>query len=99
MKRIGLPHVPKPHDQSILFAAMEMGMSGADLANYAALAEVKALKDLQERGKKTLSTLDKIKNEIDQRAGRNNPCPCGSGKKFKKCCLNPDPTEILERQG
>ena len=19
--------------------------------------------------------------------GRNNPCPCGSGKKFKKCCL------------
>ncbi|MBW3843350.1 SecC motif-containing protein [Aeromonas hydrophila] len=20
------------------------------------------------------------------RVGRNNPCPCGSGKKFKKCC-------------
>lgn len=20
--------------------------------------------------------------------GRNEPCPCGSGKKFKKCCLN-----------
>jgi uncharacterized protein YecA (UPF0149 family) len=19
--------------------------------------------------------------------GRNSPCPCGSGKKFKKCCL------------
>ena len=19
-------------------------------------------------------------------AGRNNPCPCGSGKKFKRCC-------------
>ncbi len=19
--------------------------------------------------------------------GRNNPCPCGSGKKYKKCCL------------
>ncbi|EOT3171929.1 SEC-C metal-binding domain-containing protein, partial [Escherichia coli] len=18
--------------------------------------------------------------------GRNDPCPCGSGKKFKKCC-------------
>lgn len=23
------------------------------------------------------------------RVGRNDPCPCGSGKKFKKCCLNP----------
>jgi Protein of unknown function (DUF1186)/SEC-C motif len=22
--------------------------------------------------------------------GRNDPCPCGSGKKFKKCCLNAD---------
>ena len=21
------------------------------------------------------------------KAGRNDPCPCGSGKKFKKCCL------------
>ncbi|MDT3698370.1 MAG: SEC-C domain-containing protein [Thermincola sp.] len=22
------------------------------------------------------------------RAGRNDPCPCGSGKKYKKCCLD-----------
>lgn len=22
------------------------------------------------------------------KTGRNEPCPCGSGKKFKKCCLN-----------
>src|SRR5579863_5356282 len=21
------------------------------------------------------------------KAGRNDPCPCGSGKKFKRCCL------------
>lgn len=19
---------------------------------------------------------------------RNDPCPCGSGKKYKKCCMN-----------
>jgi len=23
-----------------------------------------------------------------QKPGRNDPCPCGSGLKFKKCCLN-----------
>ena len=23
----------------------------------------------------------------DTRVGRNDPCPCGSGKKYKKCCL------------
>ncbi len=22
----------------------------------------------------------------DQQPGRNEPCPCGSGKKYKKCC-------------
>lgn len=22
----------------------------------------------------------------DQKIGRNDPCPCGSGKKYKKCC-------------
>jgi SEC-C motif len=24
----------------------------------------------------------------EEKVGRNDPCPCGSGKKFKKCCLN-----------
>ena len=27
------------------------------------------------------------KPESKQRVGRNDPCPCGSGKKFKNCCL------------
>lgn len=22
-----------------------------------------------------------------RRVGRNDPCPCGSGRKYKKCCL------------
>ena len=25
--------------------------------------------------------------KADGRVGRNDPCPCGSGKKFKKCCM------------
>jgi uncharacterized protein len=25
---------------------------------------------------------------VHRNVGRNDPCPCGSGKKFKKCCLN-----------
>ena len=23
---------------------------------------------------------------VDKKIGRNEPCPCGSGKKYKKCC-------------
>ncbi len=25
---------------------------------------------------------------VTKKVGRNEPCPCGSGKKYKKCCLN-----------
>ncbi len=31
------------------------------------------------------------------RFGRNDPCPCGSGRKFKRCCI--DRSEQLERRG
>jgi hypothetical protein len=30
------------------------------------------------------------------RPGRNEPCPCGSGRKYKQCCLEKD--EAAERQ-
>ncbi|MDD4076915.1 MAG: SEC-C metal-binding domain-containing protein [Bacilli bacterium] len=26
---------------------------------------------------------------------RNSPCPCGSGLKYKKCCLNKDNVEVI----
>ncbi len=26
-------------------------------------------------------------NPLLNNIGRNDPCPCGSGKKYKKCCL------------
>lgn len=32
---------------------------------------------------------------MTQKPGRNDPCPCGSGKKYKQCCLSkerPSPT-------
>lgn len=34
------------------------------------------------------------------KVGRNNPCPCGSGKKFKKCCSgNLRVVDVNERTG
>jgi len=42
------------------------------------------------RGKRTkmkqIENLTIVKTEPT--IGRNDPCPCGSGKKYKKCCLN-----------
>ncbi|WP_174838916.1 MULTISPECIES: SEC-C metal-binding domain-containing protein [unclassified Ruegeria] len=25
--------------------------------------------------------------ELQQKLGRNDPCPCGSGRRYKRCCL------------
>ena len=27
---------------------------------------------------------------VSNKIGRNEPCPCGSGKKYKKCCMDKD---------
>ena len=29
---------------------------------------------------------EKPKTATGEKVGRNDPCPCGSGKKYKKCC-------------
>jgi uncharacterized protein YecA (UPF0149 family) len=31
-----------------------------------------------------------------EQVGRNDPCPCGSGKKYKKCCLGKELEEALK---
>jgi uncharacterized protein len=33
-------------------------------------------------------TVRKPVRHSEPRVGRNDPCPCGSGKKYKKCCLH-----------
>ena len=36
-------------------------------------------KDIRDRWRKD-------KQAVSNKIGRNSPCPCGSGKKYKKCC-------------
>ena len=31
------------------------------------------------------SSVEPIRN-VGHKVGRNDPCPCGSGRKFKNCC-------------
>lgn len=43
-------------------------------------------KEKQKEIKRTYG--DSVTVRIEEKIGRNDPCPCGSGKKYKKCCLN-----------
>jgi hypothetical protein len=36
------------------------------------------------------STTKKTRSQRQGKIGRNDPCPCGSGKKYKKCCMGMD---------
>jgi uncharacterized protein len=45
---------------------------------------VLAIRDYWLPYRKVASTI----RHAQPRPGRNDPCPCGSGKKFKKCCEN-----------
>lgn len=38
--------------------------------------------------KKDIKIESKVETTKQKKIGRNQPCPCGSGEKYKKCCLN-----------
>lgn len=41
----------------------------------------------EEKRKEIKTAYNKSKTVVNQeKIGRNDPCPCGSGKKYKKCC-------------
>lgn len=55
--------------------AMEAAISNDQMKKFEAMT-----KAWQEAHTQKVRKFDKV--------GRNDPCPCGSGKKFKNCCMN-----------
>ena len=61
--------------------------------------EVKREKVAKETGTTAASKTQVKKQPVRNAAkkvGPNDPCPCGSGKKYKKCCMQKDKTAELE---
>ena len=42
------------------------------------------------------ATIKKAPVRKEKKAGPNDPCPCGSGKKYKKCCMQKDKESGME---
>ena len=47
-------------------------------------------------GAATKSEVKKSPIKKEKKAGPNDPCPCGSGKKYKKCCMQKDKAAGLD---
>ena len=65
------------------------------LVQLRAQQEVKREKVAKETGTGAANNAQVKKQPIrnkDKKVGPNDPCPCGSGKKYKKCCMQKDKT-------
>lgn len=69
--------------EKLIAIAKRMKAEGVDLNSVSAIKKwVKEhKKELQQEQQGKVETIVKEKEP-----GRNDPCPCGSGKKYKKCC-------------
>jgi len=72
-----------PRDQGLnhFCSAYRMFFNHAD-PHFRQLAEDWRLREAEDRARATRAQLDQVGIKV----GRNEPCPCGSGFKFKKCC-------------
>lgn len=58
-----------------------------------AMNKIRKLKYEENQNTKTLhNSFGGAVNQLSYKVGRNDPCLCGSGKKYKKCCLNKQKT-------
>jgi len=46
-----------------------------------------AAKESESETEKTQEISSETIYRVEPKVGRNDSCPCGSGKKYKKCCL------------
>ncbi len=51
------------------------------------LKNSEAIKQVQKLMNKNLNPNNNRDVKRSEKVGRNEPCTCGSGKKYKKCCL------------
>jgi len=77
--RNGTTHAPHPEEQKIAKSAFE------DVTRKIQKKKDKEMAELQFVGGDG-SSGTKAAPVRSNKVGRNDPCPCGSGKKYKKCC-------------
>ena len=84
--------------QAMITAIREETIRRLFLAELRPTQEVKRQKVAKETG---TSAPDKsLKQQpvrSNKKAGPNDPCPCGSGKKYKKCCMQKDKASGMEQ--
>lgn len=79
------PDRPDLHSDYSLF-----GDTIEELSSWFRVARMDGLRRVQDSMSTTSWDAERLLPKVNHfaKVGRNDPCPCGSGKKFKKCCLS-----------
>lgn len=78
----------KDEDEDALQRLVELMISFSIAMN-----QIRKQRYEENQNKKALhNSFGGVANQPNYNVGRNDPCPCGSGKKYKKCCLNKQKT-------
>lgn len=85
-----------PHFSAVLAGCFkghnidQVKKAGIDLSNATlALADAPITLFLAKEADRRIGTRGPLRRAVE-RIGRNDPCPCGSGKKYKRCCEDKD---------
>jgi hypothetical protein len=64
----------------------------AEMQNWVSYDNPQAQQKSQQKAELLARALQEMHTitKAQKKVGRNDPCPCGSGKKYKKCCLDKD---------
>ena len=81
--------------QAMVNAIREETVRRMFLVQLRANQEVKREKVAKETGTGAANNAEIRKTPVrkEKKVGPNDPCPCGSGKKYKKCCMHKDKVE------
>jgi uncharacterized protein YecA (UPF0149 family) len=85
-------HVPQILSELLIFLETEGHIkNGAELSTIAKENSSSFLKLSSKQKTIKQAKVSKTANKLiaETKVGRNDPCPCGSGKKYKKCCGRP----------
>ena len=78
--------------QAMISAIRDETIRRLFLAQLKPQQELKRVEVAKETGTSSDGTVKKqpVRKTAEQKIGPNDPCPCGSGKKYKKCCMQKD---------
>ena len=83
--------------QAMIAAIRDETIRRLFMVQVRAQQELKREKVAKETGTDRDGTVKKqpVRKTAEQKVGPNDPCPCGSGKKYKKCCMQKDKTASM----